>query len=309
MQSVTAMVKCIQNGILECSDGLSHIAQQKAPTSRCNACQRPLPHTSNVPVKLHLELDRRQVLQFGAVALCQSACTALPAPAQAAQQHSGAQSSSHVIVKPSSNQTASQYDSYATQYDQLDAGAAADAFGIPQLRQSLISAAYGNVLEVAMGTGINLPLYNRRQVQKLVGLDLSQGMLQQAQGKVHTDGHGLQVSFQQGDVECLPFGSNTFDCVVDTFSLCVFPKPLQALKELGRVLAPGGKLLLLEHSRSKLPLLGWYQDVTMPAVAAMGKGCKWNQDVTSLLTAAGLEVTKLRTSLAGVITLVEAKKI
>ncbi len=51
------------------------------------------------------------------------------------------------------------------------------------------------------------------------------------------------------------------------------------------------------------------QDVTMPAVAAMGKGCKWNQDVTSLLAVAGLEVIKLRTSLAGVITLVEAKKI
>lgn len=48
------------------------------------------------------------------------------------------------------------------------------------------------------GTGINLPLYNRQQVQKLVGLDLSQGMLQQAQGKVRTDGQGLQVSFQQG---------------------------------------------------------------------------------------------------------------
>ncbi len=51
------------------------------------------------------------------------------------------------------------------------------------------------------------------------------------------------------------------------------------------------------------------QDVTMPAVAAMGKGCKWNQDLISLLAAAGLEVIKLRTSLAGVITLVEAKKI
>ncbi|KAL0037982.1 hypothetical protein WJX79_008298 [Trebouxia sp. C0005] len=305
---MTAMLRCVQNGTIECPDGVSHTAQQKAPTSRCNACQRPSPHTSNVPVKLYHEIDRRQVLQIGAVALCQPACMSLQS-AHAAQQHSGAQSSSNVLVELSTNQTASQYDNYATQYDQLDAGAAAEAFGIPQLRQTLISAAYGNVLEVAIGTGINLRLYNRQQVQKLVGLDVSQGMLQQAQGKTHTDGQGLQVTFQQGDVECLPFGSNTFDCVVDTFSLCVFPKPLQAVKELARVLTPGGKLLLLEHSRSKLPLLGWYQDVTMPAVAAMGKGCKWNQDVTSLLAAAGLEVIKLRTSLAGVITLVEAKKI
>ncbi|KAL0037084.1 hypothetical protein WJX77_012094 [Trebouxia sp. C0004] len=301
------MKKCIKNGTIVCSDGFSRTAQQKAPTSRCNACPRPLLYAPNV--KLYHGLDRRQVVQLGVVSLCQSACTSLPATAQAAQQHSSARSSSDVLAVPSTNQTASQYDSYATQYDQLDTGAAAEAFGIPQLRQTLISAAYGNVLEVAIGTGINLPLYNRRQVQKLVGLDLSQGMLQQAQGKVHTDGQGLQVSFQQGDVECLPFGSNSFDCVVDTFSLCVFPKPLQALKELARVLAPDGKLLLLEHSRSKLPLLGWYQDVTLPAVAAMGKGCKWNQDLTSLLAAAGLEVIKLRTSLAGVITLVEAKKI
>lgn len=62
-----------------------------------------------------------------------------------------------------------------------------------------------------------------------------------------------------GNVERLPFSDNSFDCVVDTFSMCVFPNPLQALKELARVLSPDGKLLLLEHSRSSLPLLGWYQ--------------------------------------------------
>ncbi len=77
-----------------------------------------------------------------------------------------------------------------------------------------------------------------------------------------------------GDVESLPFESSSFDCVVDTFSLCVFPRPLQALTELARVLAPGGKLLLLEHSRSKLPLLGWYQVSPAP--------CSWQSLMTHL---------------------------
>lgn len=62
-----------------------------------------------------------------------------------------------------------------------------------------------------------------------------------------------------GNVESLPFADDSFDCVVDTFSMCVFPNPLQALKEMARVLSPSGKLLLLEHSRSSSPLLGWYQ--------------------------------------------------
>ena len=85
----------------------------------------------------------------------------------------------------------------AAGYDQLDTGVAAEAFGIPALRQALISAAYGNVLEVAVGTGINLPLYNRHKVQSLVGVDLSQGMLQQAASKVSSS-KGLELILQQG---------------------------------------------------------------------------------------------------------------
>lgn len=251
------------------------------------------------------------MLQIGALALCQSTMipVACPPKANAAVQQSPLPSSTTTIDQSNASLTPSQYDRYASQYDQLDTGVAAEAFGIPQLRASLIGAAYGQVLEVAIGTGINMPLYNRHKVQKLIGLDLSQGMLQQAESKVQQDGQGLHVSFQQGNVEGLPFDSNSFDCVVDTFSLCVFPRPLQALKELARVLSPGGKLLLLEHSRSKLPVLGWYQDITMPAVAAMGKGCKWNQDVVGLLAQAGLKPSKLKTSLGGIITLIEAQRV
>ena len=83
-------------------------------------------------------------------------------------------------------------------YDQLDTGAAAGAFGIPHLRQSLLSKASGQVLEVAVGTGINLPLYNRQQVHNLVGIDISEGMLQQARSKGNSDGAGLHLTLQQG---------------------------------------------------------------------------------------------------------------
>lgn len=82
-------------------------------------------------------------------------------------------------------------------YDQLDTGFAAEVFGIPALRQALISAAYGDVLEVAVGTGINLPLYNRHKVQSLVGVDLSQDMLQQAASK-SSSSKGLDIVLQQG---------------------------------------------------------------------------------------------------------------
>ena len=83
--------------------------------------------------------------------------------------------------------------------------------------------------------------------------------------------------------------------------MCVYPDPQQAMLEMVRVTRPGGLVLLLEHTRSQLPLLGAYQDMTASPVAALGKGCVWNQSVEGMVEQAGLQTVQLRKALGGTI--------
>ncbi|PNW72776.1 hypothetical protein CHLRE_15g641875v5 [Chlamydomonas reinhardtii] len=237
------------------------------------------------------------------------------------------------------------YDKYSASYDELDGGAAADALGFPQLRAQLLAQARGRTLEVAVGTGLNLQYYDWAQpapaaateatggggeeeaaataaassgVTSLDTVDLSPGMLAQARARVRGSPGlaGRPIAFQQADVAALPYADSAFDTVVDTFSLCVFPDPQAAMHELARVVRPasggggggGGRLLLLEHSRSDNPLLAAYQDATAGPVAALGKGCVWNQDVEAMAARAGLVVTRAERFAAGTVELLVAEK-
>lgn len=103
--------------------------------------------------------------------------------------------------------------------------------------------AQGDVLEVAVGTGLNLDRYPHGV--RLTALDLSFAMLRLARRRAHE--LGRTVTFTEGDAEALPFAGASFDTVVCTLGLCGFPDDRAAIAEMHRVLRPGGRLLLLDH--------------------------------------------------------------
>ncbi len=192
----------------------------------------------------------------------------------------------------------------------LDGGGASEALGFPQLRAALLERAHGDVLEVGVGTGLNLPWYPRTGVVSITGLDVSEGMLAAAAARgAGAAPPGAALRLVRGDASALPFPDASFDVVADTFSLCVFERPDTALAEMARVLRPGGLLLLLEHTRSDVPLLGAYQGATRTLVAALSKGCDWGQDVPSLVSGLpGVRVRSAARHLAGSLVTIVAEK-
>ncbi|MFI6307066.1 class I SAM-dependent methyltransferase [Amycolatopsis thailandensis] len=124
--------------------------------------------------------------------------------------------------------------------------------------------ATGDVLEVAVGTGLNLPLYPDGIA--LTGIDLSDGMLAIARGRAERLGH--PVTLNQADAHDLPFDAGSFDTVVCTLGLCAIPDDGKALREMARVLRPGGRLILLDHiassSRAVRGLQWLTEKITVP---------------------------------------------
>jgi ubiquinone/menaquinone biosynthesis C-methylase UbiE len=114
-------------------------------------------------------------------------------------------------------------------------------------REWVCSRATGSVLEVAIGTGRNLPFYPAGV--QITGIELSPVML--AIARQRAGDLGIEADLREGDAEALPFADNSFDTAVCVLSLCTIPDPAQAIAEMTRVLKPGGKLLLLDHIGSR----------------------------------------------------------
>lgn len=174
--------------------------------------------------------------------------------------------------------------------------------GVARLRKILLSKATGKILEVACGTGQNLPLFAPNS--EITAVDLSPKMLELA--RKNAIEHGLNVNLAVMDAENLEFADGSFDTVVSTLSTCTFPNPVKALQEIKRVCRPDGLILLLEHGHSNLPWLANYQDRNEYQHYQGHAGCRWNQDPLDLVRSAGIKVLKNKRNILGMFHSIEA---
>lgn len=190
-----------------------------------------------------------------------------------------------------------QFQKVAATYDE-QIGRDEAYMGINLLRRSLLYFhARGTVLEVGAGTGRNLDYYPAR-VKRVVLSDTSDQMLWQAKQKLSQLPKEEKSRFAclEADATNLSqFPDDAFDTVVDTFGLCSYDDPVAVLEEMARVCKPQGKLLLLEHGRSKSwDGLSQYLDKHAER-HAKNWGCVWNRDLDAILEQAGLKLDKKST--------------
>ena len=167
----------------------------------------------------------------------------------------------------------------------------AEEAGLRTLRRNLLRAAIGRTLEIGAGTGLNLDHYTR-EVTELSLAEPSLPMLRRLERRVAAAER--KATIVQCGGEQLPFATGCFDTVVVTLVLCTARRPLAVAREIGRVLAPSGQLLFLEHVRSKDPGLARWQDRFAGAWRWLADGCVCNRDTRTLLDAAPLTLDGVR---------------
>jgi ubiquinone/menaquinone biosynthesis C-methylase UbiE len=170
-------------------------------------------------------------------------------------------------------------------------------------REWLAERARDRVLEVAIGTGRNLPYYPADLT--LTGIELSPGMLAIARQRA-TD-LSRDVNLREGDAEHLPFDDASFDTVVCALSLCTIPHPAAALGEMQRVLVPGGRLLLLDHIGSTWPPV-YAAQWLLEQITARAAGEYFTRRQLPLVKAAGFQVVETERLKAGTVERVHAVK-
>ena len=167
-----------------------------------------------------------------------------------------------------------------------------------ELREQALASAQGHVLEIGFGTGLNLPHYSPA-VTSLTALDPATLLPRKVARRISRG--SLPVELVRLSAETLPFEDGRFDCAVSTWTLCTIPNPVAALREVRRVLKPGGTYVFLEHGRSDDAWVAKWQDFFNPIQRVIACGCNLNRPIDALVSQGGLKIDRLdRFLLSGV---------
>lgn len=171
-------------------------------------------------------------------------------------------------------------------------------------RKKVTDYAYGSVLEVGVGTGLNLSYYSAK-CDKILGIDQGKEMLKHANNRKSLC--NVAVHLEMMNIENMPLDSESFDTVLASFVFCNVPKPKQALMECYRVLKPGGRLILLEHMKSDKmilnKLMNWLNPITVKFL-----GDHINRDTLSLVDEVGFKKPIVENLFIDIVRLIVAER-
>ena len=160
-------------------------------------------------------------------------------------------------------------------------------------RKRTVSRAEGRVLEIGVGSGLNLPFY-RAPVRELLALEPSPRLLAMARRLAAKSPFPISlISFIEGSAEAIPIEGKSVDTVVSTWTLCTIPDAMRALAEIRRVLRPGGAFRFVEHGLAPDPGVARLQQRLTPLQRRAFGGCHLNRPIDQLVAAAGLELTQV----------------
>lgn len=159
-------------------------------------------------------------------------------------------------------------------------------------RARIIPAAQGRVLEIGIGSGLNLPYYGTT-VEQVVGLDPSPKLLAMARAAARRA--AIPLDLIENSAETIPLYNRSIDTVVTTWTMCSISDVQRALGEMRRILKPEGRLLFVEHGRSPGPGVRGWQDRLTPIWRRIGGGCHLNRAISELIEGAGFRIERIET--------------
>jgi SAM-dependent methyltransferase len=161
-------------------------------------------------------------------------------------------------------------------------------------RQKVVPLAAGRVLEVGIGSGLNLPYYDPGKVERVIGLDPAEAMLSYARRR--SAELPFEVEYLALEGERIPLARHAVDTVLVTYALCTIPDAGGALENMRAVLKPGGRLIFCEHGRAPDAAVRRWQDRLNPLWGRIGGGCNLNRDIPALIEGAGFRLDALETA-------------